>query len=155
MVLVCVAGLVLLGVTASQPHREGELSLTVESGTVPIGLGGAFDQPLRPGTTRYLDLTFHNPSAWDVAITSVSVSIVAVTAPHAVNGLSCLATDFVGSSGRLTPVVVGAGQSVVLSGSGAPQATWPSVHLVNASVNQDGCKGATITVGYSAVGEVR
>lgn len=153
--LVTLGGLVLVSLSASQPSRAREVSLDGRPGAMSIDLGGTYSGVLRPGATGPLDLTFNNPSARDVMVTSVSVTLVSVAAPGATDDRPCTVEDFVVSSGRLPPVRIDAGQSVTLAGSGVPQHTWPFVHMLDTTANQDGCQGAMIGLDYRAQGEVR
>lgn len=145
----------LVTLSASQSVRGREALLDVDPGEVLVSIVGGPEGPFSPGVVRHLDLTFTNSSMEDVVLTSVFVVVASVSAPRAGVGRPCLSSDFVASPGRLASTSVPAGRSVALSDTGLPRASWPSVRMVNSSVNQDGCKGAVVELDYRAVGEVR
>lgn len=154
--LVALSGLVLMSLTASQPlQAQQRREIDSGSGALAVDIGGAVDGPLRPGVTRYIDLTVRNPSNQDVVITSVAVSLVRVTTVGEPPARPCPPTDFALSAGTLGPLALGAGDVLELSGSAIPRTSWPLIEMLNTSVNQDGCKGAVLTLGYHASGEVR
>ena len=154
--LTVLGGLVLVNLTASQPLLAHQRQLVAgEAGGLAVDIGGRLDGPLRPGVTRYLDLTFRNPSTRTVLITSVTVSLVTVAAREPEAHRPCPPTDFVVDSATLPPLAVGAGEVVRLSDSGVPRTAWPSVRMLDTAVNQDGCRGSVLTLDYRAAGEVR
>jgi len=48
------------------------------------------------------------------------------------------------------PMVVPGSSTVTLSGLGVASARWPQIQLVDRPFNQDGCKGATVHLGYTS-----
>ena len=46
------------------------------------------------------------------------------------------------------------GRTSSLSDLSLPSGQWPQVGLLNTSVNQDGCKGATLTLDFTGSGVV-
>ena len=47
------------------------------------------------------------------------------------------------------PFKLAASRTRSLTDLGFPQSQWPQVGMVNRPVNQDGCKGATVTLKYT------
>ena len=45
--------------------------------------------------------------------------------------------------------VVGAYESTSLSARGIPSSQWPQIRMLNTAANQDGCKGATLTLSFT------
>ena len=153
--LVGLGGLIMVSMTASQPllaHQRHPVD--GRTGVLAVQIGGTLDGPLRPGGTRHLDLTLTNPSAQDV-ITSVSVSVTSVSTRDAAGARPCLTGDFETRPGRLGSLAVAADGAVTLSTAGVPRADWPAVHMVNAPVSQDACRGAELSLTYQAEGVVR
>lgn len=94
------------------------------------------------GTASALSGTFNNPNAFPVNITSVTAAVQAfsTTAVDATKP-PCTQADFTiaGTSG---PYTVPAGTTGTWSGL--------NVALRNTALNQDNCKGQTITINYTA-----
>ena len=86
----------------------------------------------------------------------MSVSIAAVSAPNATADLPCSADDFaVTQYSGAYPLTLAASETTTLSSRGIPASQWPALTLVNRAVNQDGCKGASVSLSYggSAAGQ--
>lgn len=108
-----------------------------------------------PGTRTPLNVTLTNPNNQAMQVTNLTVAISSVTkSPSAPANRPCSAADYaiVPFSGSY-PLSVGAGQSVSLSGLGISSGLWPAVAMLNSVANQDGCKGATISLSFSGAGQ--
>jgi hypothetical protein len=108
-----------------------------------------------PGTQVPLNLSLFNPNNQPMQVTNVTVAISSVTkAAAAPADRPCTAADYgvVQLSGSY-PLTVGAGQTVSLSGLGLPSSAWPALTMLNASTNQDGCKGAIVSLSFSGAGQ--
>lgn len=105
---------------------------------------------LAPNVTKPIDLALSNRSGSDLWVYSLTTAIGAVNAPSATPALPCTAADFSihQYSGLLPVLLLPAHGSTSLSARGLAQATWPSVTMLNRPVNQNGCKGATLTFSY-------
>jgi hypothetical protein len=108
---------------------------------------------ISPGALSPLDLKITNPHDVSLSITDLTVTVQKVSAPNADNAHRCSIGDFsVGQVSRGIAITIGAGASSTLSSLGVPRSTFPTVGMLERSVNQDGCKGALLTLGYSAFG---
>ncbi len=99
-----------------------------------------------------LDLTLDNTNANDLAIDRITVAVITVDAPRADVEHPCSVADFEVrqlSGGVLLRL---AGNSTYTLSGVVPAENWPAVGMVNRPVNQDGCKGASLTLGYEASG---
>ncbi len=106
---------------------------------------------LQPGVLRALDLRLTNPNPLTLTVTLLTVSLERVSAPNATPSLPCTLADFALQqlSGRY-PLAVPAASSTSLGALGLPSAEWPQVAIIDRTTNQDGCRGATVTLGYAA-----
>ncbi|MEZ2389752.1 hypothetical protein AB6813_09425 [bacterium RCC_150] len=132
---------VTLTVTAGQ-HQQFTLSGS------PTGL-------LAPGNTAAIDLQLANPGNSSIGVTGLTVSITGITrtAQAVANNRPCSSSDYavVQFSGSY-PFAAPSGDSS-LSGLGFPAAQWPQIRMLDTSLNQDGCKGATLQLSYSGTGQ--
>jgi len=81
------------------------------------------------------------------------VAVVVIHAPRADADHPCSAADFQVRELSGGGVLRLAHDSVnTLSGLKLPTANWPAVGMLNRPVNQDGCKGASVTLEYEASG---
>jgi len=134
----------------------------VGNGTGDTGLGsssasftiaGSATEPISPGVRAPLDLKLTNPRDVPMSITDLSVTMQKVIAPNAGNSHPCSIGDFtVGQASSSITITVAARTTSTLSSLGLPRASWPQVAMLERSVNQDGCKGASLTLGYAASG---
>jgi hypothetical protein len=100
---------------------------------------------IAPGTTaQTLSGTFTNPNNASVYVTSVTAAISGVVKASGAVAGTCDATDY-----TLTNATMTVGQQV---GAGSGQGTWSGATLAftNKATNQDQCKGATVTLSYTA-----
>jgi hypothetical protein len=128
------------------------VSTTVRAFTISGDLSGA----LAPGVSLPLDLQLTNPNNKPVSVGNLSVSIQEVrrTATAVARGLPCSGSDYaVTQYAGPYPLTVPTQSTRSLSQLGVPPAQRPQVSMVNRPVNQDGCKGATVTLSYSGSGQ--
>ena len=110
---------------------------------------------MSPGVHVPLDLRLQNTNKTSMAVHDLVVVVRRVDAPRATERLPCLVEDFTvdqapdGIDLTLPPEATSS-----LSALSLPSAQWPQVGLRNTSVNQDGCKGASLTLEFSASGTV-
>lgn len=108
-----------------------------------------------PGTRAPLNLLLTNPNNQPMQVTNLTVAIVSVSkATSAPTNRPCSATDYaiVQFSGSY-PLTVGVGQTVSLSELGLSSTLWPALAMFNTSSNQDGCKGATVSLTFAGAGQ--
>jgi hypothetical protein len=117
-----------------------------------FGIAGKPAGLLSPGVSQPLDLSLTNPNKKPLTIDNVSVSITGVTrAPGAV--LPCTANDYaVTQLVGPYPLTLSANGTQTLTQLGVPSSSLPRVAMLNRNTSQDGCKGATLSLGYSGSG---
>jgi len=132
------------------------------SGTAEGGTGwstGLFSitgnvvEPISPGVMVPLDLSFSNHRDFEISITDLTVTISNVIAPNADNVNSCLMADFaIDQAPDDLRITLAAGATNSLSGLGLVLTSWPRMGMFDRPVDQDGCKGASLTLAYTASG---
>lgn len=116
-------------------------------------ISGSTATPMSPGVMGALDLIFTNPHDVPMSVIDLSVTVRKVSAPNADDAHPCAVGDFtVGKASSSIKITVAAGATSALSSLGLPRATWPQVGMLDRPANQDGCKGASLTLGYAASG---
>jgi hypothetical protein len=111
---------------------------------------------LAPGISRPLDLTITNPNKKALSVTNLTVTVQSVArTPFAVShSQPCTPSDYaVTQYGGSYPLTVPGSSSAPLSSLGVTSSAQPKVAMLNRPVNQDGCKGATLTLAYSGSGQ--
>ncbi|MCX2747697.1 hypothetical protein OOZ51_07690 [Arthrobacter sp. MI7-26] len=131
-------------------------SLTVTAGQhQPFTISGGPAGLLTPGSAVSIDLQLANPGNSSLNVTGLTVSVTGVTRTlqAAANNRPCNPSDYVVTqfSGSY-PISAPPGNSS-LSTSGIPAARWPQIGMLDTSLNQDGCKGATLQLSYSGTGQ--
>ena len=118
-----------------------------------FSIAGRAAEPISPGVLVPLDLEFTNSHDSPMSVTDLTVSVQRVSAPQADDFHPCAVGDFaVEQASRSLEINVPAGAPHTLTSLGLPRAEWPQVAMLNRSVNQDGCKGASLTLDYTASG---
>lgn len=123
--------------------------------TATFSISGDLDEPFFPGGSAPLDLTISNPLDTDLIVTELLVEVEGVDAPNATAELPCGVDDF--AVEQLTgsaEFVVAAGSSSSLTDLRVSTENLPQVLMLDTSSNQDGCKGASFALAYSAVGRI-
>ncbi len=115
----------------------------------PITISGSLATALAPGTAAPLPLTLTNPTAVDVRVTALTVAIAAATSVPSCSATTNFSVTQSSLASSPTGVIVPAGSTVALPAV-APAA--PVVSMTQLATNQDACKGATLTLLYSAIG---
>lgn len=128
----------------------------VRLGGRPFRIDGDAAKPLSPGRSATINVRFTNPRNSPLRVTRLRVWVRAVSAPNADEHHPCWRRDFAVRQARPGfAVSVAARATRSLRGLGVPRGSWPQVRMVNRPVNQDGCKGASITLGYRGSGSLR
>jgi hypothetical protein len=83
------------------------------------------------------------------------VSIRELSTPEADRNHPCTVDDFVVHQikGSVT-LTVPAGATAGLESLRVPRRQWPQIGMRNRPVSQDGCRGAQLTLGYTAFGSL-
>jgi hypothetical protein len=116
---------------------------------LPFTISGKLDN-LLPGQLQPLNLSLTNPNSTALSVAGLTVSVQSVSAPHATATLPCVVEDFsVTQFSGTYPLAVPASATRSLSDLGVPSSQWPQVSIIDRPSDQDGCKGATVTLGYS------
>ena len=146
--------LVSCGPETATPDRAG--------GTGSGGLVGAPESftiagnasvPISPGVMTPLDLNFTNRNHVALSITELRVTVGQISAPNADGAHPCTADDFtVQQASPGIEIIIPGEASSTLSDLGLAREGWPYAGMLNRSVNQDGCKGASLTLDYTAAG---
>jgi hypothetical protein len=138
-----------------EDERGGPVHRDARSGYGSFAISGDVTDPITPGVRAAIDLEFTNRHLIALSVRDIQVSIRGVTAPHADRAHPCSIADFsVEQVPPDTDIEIPARKKRTLSGLGLPQHAWPFLVLVNRPVNQDGCKGASLVLAYSAVGTI-
>ena len=135
--------------------QHGNGSPQPQSGNADFAISGDLPAPLEPGLAAPLDLALTNEGAAEIAISGLEVSVDSISAPQASATFPCTlddfsVTQFAGTYGFVIP----ASSTRSLSELGFPEAQLPQVEMLDRPLNQNGCKGASLTLrhGGSATG---
>jgi len=129
--------------TPTTAKVKGHLVVNTPPGkTFGISGDGASFHP--GGAKQSIDLVLSNPNDKPILITSLIVKIAGA------DQAGCGASDY--DLRQYTggyPLRIEKKSTRSLSALGVPSEQWPSLQLLNQPWNQDGCKGATLTLAYS------
>lgn len=132
------------------------VSLTVTAGQhQPFTISGDLSGLLAPGTAIPINLQLTNPGNSSLNVTGLTVAVTGVTrtAQAVANNRPCNPSDYsVTQFSGNYPISAPPGNSS-LSGSAIPASRWPQIRMLDTSLNQDGCKGATLQLSYSGTGQ--
>jgi hypothetical protein len=118
-------------------------------------ISGSPTTPMSPGVQVPLDLHLQNTNKTSMSVTDLKVVVRALDAPNATNQLPCPIDDFtVAQVPDDLDLTLPPEATSSLSGLSLPSAQWPQVGMDNTSVNQDGCKGASVILDFSGSGVV-
>lgn len=136
------------------PGSPADDGLTdVAGSTSRIRLTATASVALQPGLPVPLDVSFTNLGSRAVRVTHVAISIASVTTPNVTRNYGCPASGFVLTQIDPSFVVELPNLSTqTLSSTNTSTALWPTLELVALNTNQDGCKGATVDLTYTAQG---
>jgi hypothetical protein len=120
---------------------------------VAFEIDGNATGPLSPGIQVPIELRFTNRHPAPMTVSRLWVSLQGLSTPAATDAHPCSLADFeVTQAAGAAEWTVPANTSLDLRQLGMPEAAWPRVALRDRPVNQDGCKGSTLTMGYTARG---
>lgn len=131
------------------------VQLYIQSSKKTFSISGNLGTQLTPGATVPLNLSIANPNNRSLALTSLSVSVTGVTRTQSAvtAALPCTASEYVVTNyAGSYPLAVPVGSSSLESLHIDP-ARWPKIAMLDTTLNQDGCKGATLQLAYSGAGE--
>ncbi len=133
----------------------GNGEAVVEQPPASFSISEDLAEPFFPGGSAPLDLNISNLLDSDLVVSELLVEVAAVDAPNATALLQCGVDDFaVEQLSGNDDLVVGAGATMSLADLGVSSDNWPQVLMLDTTSNQDGCKGASFSLAYSAVGRI-
>ena len=119
--------------------------------TAPIEISGDAATAIEPGTSSPIEIVLTNNHSMTVEVSRVEVTILDVDAPNADDDHPCSVEDYeITQSRSLMVFEVPPGSSVPLAMTSLDSTNWPRVSMLYLGTNQNGCHGATLTLGYSA-----
>jgi hypothetical protein len=128
----------------------------VRLGARQFRISGDAIRILSPGRSSAIDVTFTNPRDRGLKVTRLRVRVRAVEAPNATDRHPCTPLDFrVRQVRPAFAIKVAPHATRSLSESGLRRGAWPRLRMRNRSINQDGCKGASLTLAYRGSGTFR
>jgi hypothetical protein len=142
--------LISAGTIFAASQGAGQANKTTDIPTTVV-FSGDPGVPLSPGATVPLDLSISNPNDKSLPLNGFSVSITGISqTPAAIAAaLPCTPGDYLISNySGPHPLTIPAGHSSLQSLE-IPPALWPKISMLDTSLNQDGCKGATLNLAYS------
>jgi len=120
-------------------------------------ISGNLSGLLAPGRTLPLELNLSNPNKKSLSVTNLSVTVQSVTRTgFAIDQHQpCLVGDYgvVQYSGPYPLVVPGSSAKTLTQLGVVTASQWPQIRFLNTTSNQDGCKGATLSLSYSGSGQ--
>lgn len=130
---------------------KGEIKHPTDSFTIR----GDIEEPVTPGSRIPVNLALSNRYVQPIAVTELRIHVDAVHAPQATASRPCTVGDFVvGPADAQLEVRIPASATRTLAELGLPPEDWPMVGMLDTPVNQDGCKGASLTLSYSGSGRL-
>ncbi len=137
-------------------YAYASVGLVIAKSGSPFTISGNLPGVLAPGLSSTLDLTLANPNKKPLSVTNLTVTVKTVTrTAYAVShNQPCTTADYaVTQYSGSYPLTVPGNGSASLSSLGVSTSARPKVSMLNTAVNQDGCKGATLTLAYSGSGQ--
>jgi hypothetical protein len=142
--------------SGSTQFAYSSVTLVVTASGKPFTISGNLPGALAPGISRPMNLTLTNPNKKALSITNLTVTLKTVTrtAYAIAHNQPCTAADYaVAQYSGSYPLAVPANSSTSLSSLGISTSAQPKVSMLNTALNQDGCKGSTLTLAYSGSGQ--
>lgn len=130
-----------------------ELDVVATKVPLSVTISGRVEGVIAPGTTAPLNLSFENPNDFPLALGDVAVTVDDIEAPQADERHPCSVDDYAVRqiAGDVVLMIGGEGLED-LRELGLARDHWPALRMVDRPLNQDGCKGATLTLSYEATG---
>ncbi|MDQ0633168.1 hypothetical protein QFZ40_001077 [Arthrobacter pascens] len=131
------------------------VQLDVQSSGRTLTFSGDLGAPLSPGSSVPLNLSIYNPNNETLSLNGLSVSITDISRTEAAVAaeLPCTRADYaISNYTGPHPLTIPAGHNSLQSLE-IPPALWPKIAMLDTTLNQDGCKGATLQLAYSQAAE--
>ncbi len=136
-------------VGATTPGATSPADFSLLNG-MNFSISGNTSTPFYPGTTESVDLSISNPNPGSDELTVSSSSLSLVVTPDAAHA-SCQASWFTLNPGSWSVSVQG-GTTEPLSDLGVAMGNLPTVTMTDVNSPQDACKGASLSLHWSANG---
>jgi hypothetical protein len=136
-------------------YAYASVQLVINTTSNPFTISGSLSG-LAPGLTVPVNLTVTNPNKKTLSVTNLTVTVQSVTrTSYAVShNQPCGTTDYaVTQFTGPYPLTIAGNGSASLSSLGVASSAWSKVTMIDRPMNQDGCKGASVTLAYSGSGE--
>jgi hypothetical protein len=117
-----------------------------------VRITGTVRTLLTPGVRAHIELHFMNPNRESVSLRRIEVRITHIHAPQADAAHPCTRKDFRVRQMPERSLRLPGRRLTSLTDLRVPVRGWPRVKLRNRPGNQDGCKGARLTLAYRATG---
>ncbi len=134
------AGIKLGGTGTGNGNFSGQVYTIVAAAGLPFTITGNAIATLYPGVTSPINLVFTNPNTVPITVTIVTATIASAGCPVA---------NFSIGQQLLVSVTVPASSTRSLLQLGVPQASWPTIALLETHTNQNACAGATVNLSYT------
>jgi hypothetical protein len=138
--------------TGYQLRRVASTTVILTVTSIPpitLVIAGSPARRLMPGGGVPLDLKLTNPRGSRLLVSRLTVTIARVSAPAADAVHPCTIKDFaVSQFSGAYGFALARSSTRSLTQLGTPPDRWPAVLMLDRAVNQDGCKGASITLSY-------
>jgi hypothetical protein len=154
--LFVLSGVTLVRLAGEDPASQalpghGGGGARLEERALSFSIAGNTAKPISPGVSSPIDLEFTNPTDSPLSVIKLWVTLREVSAPDADESHPCVVGDFaVDQAAGGLGFTIAAHATKSLSDLRLTNATWPHVGMRDRPVNQDGCKGASLSLGYTA-----
>ena len=132
------------------------VQLTLQTKGKDFSISGSLTGLLSPGASLPLDLALTNPNKKQISITNLTVTISGVVRTQAMIAANkpCTVADYavLQYTGGY-PLTVAGSATATLSQLRVAGSAMPHVVMRDTTSNQDGCKGATVSLAYSGSGQ--
>ena len=120
--------------------------------TTSVLVNGSVTGVVAPGQSRPIDMRLANPFGFPISVSAMSVAIARITPAREDPQRPCTSRDFTIRSYSGPPIRLARKAIVLLSDSRVPPAAWPQLVMADRPANQDGCKGARLSLSFRAAG---
>jgi hypothetical protein len=151
---VATSSFTVTGTATGQSTQYAGGQLTVAGATKrAFTVNGSLTGVLSPGAMSPIDLAIDNSANnQDLAVDNLTVSLTSVTPAADAIG-TCTTADFTVVPYRgAYPLTVPAGATRHLSDLNVGVEQQPALHMLDTSLNQDGCKNARVSLSYTGTG---
>jgi hypothetical protein len=121
--------------------------------TPAFTITGDLSTPLRPGVSAPLDLAISNPQSYPITVTSVVVSLDAVTVRGTGAPSRCTLDNFsIIQTVDVAPIQLAPHAHATLTDLRVAKGNWPKIHMLKSTGPQNICQSVALKLGYHAAG---